>query len=87
MAQMRNYNDARINLLSVNRLLQRGLTTPQHLRDFISFCFHAEKLDSFMRETQQYEEVFGWNFITSRDGNSSKAIYQQKGLSKDSFNA
>jgi len=89
MAHLGNYNDARINLLSVQRLLQRGMKTVKHQKNYMSFIVQAEKLDQFMRENQQQELVFGSNQQTkakSRDDDSSKNLFQMKSISVNTFN-
>jgi hypothetical protein len=90
MAQTGQYTDARINLLSVQRLLQRGMKTPLHQRNYMSFIVQAEKLDGFMREAQQQDLIFGskneGDRGKSRDDEASKAIFQMKSVSVSNFN-
>src|SRR5690606_23230935 len=59
LAQVGKYFDARINLVSTLRLLQRAMKSPQNQRDYLSYVVQAEKLDGFMREIQQQELVLG----------------------------
>jgi hypothetical protein len=42
IAQAGAYQDSRINLLSVQRLLQRAMRTPKHQKDYLSFIVQAE---------------------------------------------
>lgn len=42
MAQQGNYTDARINLVSTQRLLQRTMKTPKHQKDYMSYIVQAE---------------------------------------------
>jgi len=90
MAQWGNYNDARISLTSVQRLLQRSMKTKSHQRDYLSYIVQSEKLDQFMRESQQQDSIFGMKDGTirqrNRDDDSSKAMYQMKSVSLKKFN-
>lgn len=89
LAQVGQYKDARIHLVSTLRLLQRAMFTPVHQKDYLSFVVQAEKLDQFMRENQAQEVVFGAKDERSRQQNrddaSAKAMYQMKSVSLNSF--
>jgi len=87
LAQIGNYTDARINLVSVQRLLQRTMKTSQNQKDYLSFIVQAEKLDQFMRETQQQDKVFGATGGAKRDDSASKAMYQMKNVSVEAFHS
>jgi len=89
IAQIGKYNDARVNLVSVLRLLQRTMFSAQHQKDYLSYVVQAEKLDQFMREAQSQEAVFGAvNDVArqkTRDDASSKAMFQMKSVSGRTF--
>jgi len=57
LAQTGDYQQARVNLISVQRLLQRAMVNKQVQRDYISYIKHAERLDGFMREAQQMDSL------------------------------
>jgi len=86
MAQKGNYQEARINLVSTQRLLQRGMKTSKNQKDYLSYIVQAEKLDQFMREAQQQESVFGASSQKQRDDTAAKAMYQMKSVSVKMFN-
>jgi actin beta/gamma 1 len=94
LAQQGKYEDARISLLSTQRLLQRlmphGRTaahTMGHQQAYLSFIVQAEKLDQFMREVETQEAVFGagGSKARGRDDDASKAMYQMKSVSVAAF--
>jgi hypothetical protein len=85
MAQQGNYTDARINLVSVQRLLQRAMKTPKHQKDYMSYIVQAEKLDQFMRESQQQQSVLG-SRAKDRDDDAAKSMFQMKSVSVKAFN-
>jgi actin-related protein len=94
LAQQGKYEDARIALLSTQRVLQRlmphGRTaehTMAHQRAYLSFIIQAEKLDQFMREVETQEAVFGTggSKTRGRDDEASKAMYQMKSVSLAAF--
>jgi hypothetical protein len=85
MAQLGNYNDARVNLVSVQRLLQRIMKTPKHQKDYMSYIVQAEKLDQFMRESQQQQAVLG-SSAKARDDDAAKSMFQMKSVSIKAFN-
>jgi len=79
LAQQGLYEDARIELISTQRLLQRAMKTSAHQEAYLSFVIQAEKLDQFMRE------VFQKGGQVSRDDEAAKAMYQMKALSVRRF--
>eukprot|EP00727_Mastigamoeba_balamuthi_P000800 m51a1_g10717 putative actin (1113) ;mRNA; r:219305-223208 len=83
LAQLGEYARARVNLVSVQRLLQRAMRTAQHQRDYLAFVVQAEKLDQFMREAQAQTAVFGGS--AARDDEASKAMFQMKSVSVKAF--
>jgi len=86
MAQKGEYNAARIELVSVVRLLQRSMTTIQHQNDYMNYIVQAEKLDQFMRETQQQKLVMGSRAVNAqRDDAASQAMYKMKTVPVKAF--
>jgi hypothetical protein len=87
LAQQGKYLDARIHLISAQRLLQRAMTSSTDQENYLSFIVQAEKLDQFMREAQQQETILGTAKGKSRgrDDEASKAMYQMKSVSARSF--
>eukprot|EP01105_Mastigella_eilhardi_P023908 TRINITY_DN6113_c0_g1_i1.p1 TRINITY_DN6113_c0_g1~~TRINITY_DN6113_c0_g1_i1.p1 ORF type:complete len:1182 (-),score=308.16 TRINITY_DN6113_c0_g1_i1:54-3599(-) len=88
MAQLGQYTESRVNLVSNLRLLQRTLKLEQHSRDYISFVVQAEKLDGFMREAYAAEQALGattQDKRDTRDDDASKAMYQMKSVSLAAF--
>jgi hypothetical protein len=88
LAQDSLYLDARILLVSTQRLLQRAMKNPQNQKDYMNFVVQAEKLDQFMREAQQQDSVFAKNNRgekRTRDDESSKAMFQMKSVSVNLF--
>lgn len=80
IAQHGDYQSARINLISHQRLLQRGMKRRDQQRAYINFIKQGEKLDGFMREAQAQEAIFGKSEDTSnRDDSAAKNIVQMKG--------
>jgi hypothetical protein len=79
LAALNKYQDARIHLISTQRLLQRVMSTPNNQQDYLGFIVQAEKLDQFMREAQKSEEVFGKHL--DRDDEASKSMFSMKNLS------
>eukprot|EP01122_Echinamoeba_exundans_P011313 TRINITY_DN4451_c1_g2_i1.p1 TRINITY_DN4451_c1_g2~~TRINITY_DN4451_c1_g2_i1.p1 ORF type:complete len:493 (-),score=143.61 TRINITY_DN4451_c1_g2_i1:1091-2569(-) len=57
MASGGDYNGARINLISTQRLLQKALHDVEQQRIYINFIRQAERLDEFMREMQWKEQL------------------------------
>jgi len=86
LAQFGKYEDARINLVSVQRLLQRAMKQVQQQKDYLSYIVQAEKLDQFMREAKIQENLPGFKKDAgSRDDAASKAMYQMKSVSVSAF--
>jgi hypothetical protein len=59
-------------------------TAPQQ-KDYMSYVSQAEKLDGFMRESQQQEAVFGAKDKKERDDTAAKSMYQMKSVSVKAF--
>jgi len=59
LAQKGDYQAARVELISYQRLLQRGMKNLAQQRAYIQFIKQSERLDGFMREAQQQDDVFG----------------------------
>jgi len=99
LAQSCRYTRARVNLISTQRLLQRVMKTKDHQQDYFNYIVQSEKLDSFMREAQQDEGVFGVEMDdeseeakkkllarkAARSDNASKNIFNMKSVSKVAF--
>jgi len=95
LAQKGDYQKARINLISNQRLLQRGMKNKAHQYQYINFIKQSERLDGFMREAQQQEEVFGLKKQPSellnndrrlkRDDSAAKNIVQMKNVNRSMF--
>jgi hypothetical protein len=83
LASLYHYMDARVLLISVQRLLQRTLKSEKNQRDYLSFIYQAEKLDQFMRESQRMEAVFGK--AANRDDGAAKSIFSMKSLCVSDF--
>jgi len=78
MAQRGQYKEARINLISTMRILQRGMRSRANQREYINFIVQSEKLDGFMRQVQAQEAVFGGAPAGVRDDSAAKNIVQMK---------
>jgi actin beta/gamma 1 len=98
MAQNGRYSDARVTLLSTQRMLQRVMPygdevqTAAHQKAYLSYIVQAEKLDQFMREVETQESVFGAAHNDQaraklRDDEASKAMFQMKSVSASAFAA
>jgi len=95
LAQKGDYKNARIKLISNQRLLQKGMKTQDNQIHYVQFIKQSERLDGFMRETQQQEEVFGLekkdmeeiskNRKLARDDSAAKNIVQMKNVTKKMF--
>merc|ERR1712063_214342 len=57
MAQQGDYRNARMELISTCRLLQRAMRELPHQEAYLSFIVQAEKLDGFMREREAQDIV------------------------------
>jgi len=86
LAQKGEYKSARINLISTQRLLQRGMHSRASQREYINFIVQAEKLDGFMRQAQAQEAVLGEN-KAMRDDSAAKNIVQMKQACYSLFSA
>jgi len=76
LAQNGEFQQARANLISTMRLLQRAMVTRQHQREYINFIVQSEKLDGFMRQGQAQEAVLGHE--GDKDDSAAKNIIQMK---------
>jgi hypothetical protein len=81
LAQEGRYEDARIQLILTQRLLQRAMQTDSQ-KVYMGFVVQAEKLDQFMREAAA-QEALGVSVRNGakRDDDASKAMYQMKSVS------
>ena len=90
LAQAGAYFDARICLVTTQRLLQRTMKTPKHQKDYLNFIVQAEKLDGFMREAQLQEKIIGGvsgptGNVPKKDDEAAKSIFQMKSLALQNF--
>jgi len=97
LAKDGDYTEARLQLISTMRLLQRAMQSARHQRDYMNFIVQGENLDQFMREAQLQDSLRGdskqqqqqpqqkkkWE----RDDESAKAIFQMKSVSVADFDA
>jgi len=75
------YKQARVALVSTQRLLQRGMASGRGQEDYLRFVVSGEKLDAFMRESQALGDG------ANRDDDASKSMFQMKSLSSQAFEA
>uniref|UniRef100_A0A6B2L0P9 VWFA domain-containing protein n=1 Tax=Arcella intermedia TaxID=1963864 RepID=A0A6B2L0P9_9EUKA len=88
LAQLGDYQQARINLISVQRLLQRGMKSKNDQKEYINFIKQAERLDGFMREAQHLDTVLKQTNQTrkqTRDDAAARNIVKMKKLTKSVF--
>lgn len=82
------YRQARCLLISTQRLLQRGMSSPAVQKAYLPFIVQAEKLDQFIRERVAQEQL-GVKTVqqrrAERDDEAARAIYQMKSLSLARF--
>jgi len=92
LAQSGNYLQARVNLISNQRLLQRGMRSKSQQTHYVNFIKQSERLDGFMREAQQQDDVFSVvqdrshvDRAAERDDSAAKNIVQMKKISLLAF--
>jgi len=79
LGQYGDFQNARINLISYQRLLQRGMKTKKDQKEYINFIVQAEKLDAFMRQALVQESLIDDNpDTTDVDDFAAKNIIQMK---------
>lgn len=87
-AQEGEYRTARADLISTQRLLQRGMRSSAVQQAYLPFIVQAEKLDQFIRE-REAQELIGARSTdrrrADRDDEAARAMYQMKSLSLASF--
>lgn len=87
-AQEGAYRSARLELISTQRLLQRGMGSSAVQRAYLPFIVQAEKLDQFIRE-REAQELVGARLAdqrkADRDDEAARAMYQMKSLSLARF--
>jgi hypothetical protein len=87
-AQGGSYRAARCELISTQRLLQRGMGAAMVQAAYLPFIVQAEKLDQFIRE-REAQELVGTRSEqrrrADRDDEAARAIYQMKSLSLARF--
>merc|ERR1711879_805614 len=88
MAQEGEYRKARTDLISTQRLFQRGMASPSLQRTYLPFIVQAEKLDQFIRE-REAQELIGARCVerrkADRDDEAARAMYQMKSLGLSRF--
>jgi len=65
LAQRGLYTEARIEMISATRLLQRAMCTTEHQRSYLNLIVNGEKLDQFMRQKAAQEELMGGGDLES----------------------
>jgi len=88
LAQQGDYQQARVNLISNQRLLQRGMTTKKDQKEYINFIKQAERLDGFMREAQQMDSLLKIEDATrkqNRDDAAARNIVKMKKVHRSAF--
>jgi len=85
LAQESKFKEARILLVSVQRLLQRQIRAPGAQKVYLAFITQAESLDGFMREAKQQAETETIQRGKHLDDDASKSIFQMKSLTLKSF--
>eukprot|EP00037_Helgoeca_nana_P001263 m.25979 g.25979 ORF g.25979 m.25979 type:complete len:217 (-) comp11620_c0_seq1:192-842(-) len=87
LAHSQSYTEARIELISTLRLLQRRFDISScngtELRRYLAFILQGERLDNFMREGLAATSVLGAK--QSRDDPASKSMFQMKSLTTAAF--
>eukprot|EP00808_Paulinella_micropora_P026732 g29161.t1 len=83
-AQQGRYLDARCVLISHMRLLQRAMRTREQQQCYIAYIRQGERLDGFMRITQERERVLG-DEQSKRDDTAARNIMQMKTAAVSSF--
>jgi len=93
LAQRGDYQRARVNLISTQRLLQRGMKSRKQQRGYLNFIVQGERLDGFMREAAAQEAVLKLTGVagaaaqrkTGRDDTAAKNIVQMKTVALSAF--
>jgi len=88
LAQDGKYRSARSELISTQRLLQRGMASTAVQQSYIPFIIQAEKLDQFIREREAQESIGTRSSDrrrADRDDEAAQAIYQMKSLNVARF--
>lgn len=76
LAHVGSCTDARVNLISTMRLLQRGMKNKQTQKNYVKYIVQAEKLDGWMRQAQAQKEIMGVD--SKKDDSAAKNIVQMK---------
>ena len=84
LAQQKLYDEARVLLVSTQRLLQRNMQVDGCQQNYLYFIVQAEKLDGFMREAKMQEEILA-KTAGDPDDDASKSIFQMKSLTLKNF--
>lgn len=85
LSQKGMYEEARIELISTQRLLQRSMTIPSQAI-YMTFVCLAEKLDQFMREAALQKDILKSGAAADqKDDEASMGMYNLKSLSRGEF--
>jgi Mg-chelatase subunit ChlD len=85
LSQKGMYQEARIELISTQRLLQRSMTIPSQAT-YMTFVCLAEKLDQFMREAALQKDILqNTKAADQKDDEASMGMYNLKSLSRSEF--
>jgi len=88
LAQEGKYRTARSELISTQRLLQRGMASPAVQKSYVPFIIQAEKLDQFIREREAQEAIGAKSSDrrrADRDDEAAQAMYHMKSLNVARF--
>merc|ERR1719502_1917306 len=88
LAQEGKYRAARSELISTQRLLQRGMASLAVQKSYVPFIIQAEKLDQFIREREAQEAIGARSSDrrrADRDDEAAQAMYQMKSLNVARF--
>lgn len=83
LAHVGSCTDARVNLISVMRLLQRSMTSKKNQQNYVKYIVQAEKLDGWMRQAQVQKEIIGVD--SKKDDSAAKNIVQMKSAPMNLF--
>jgi len=84
LAQLGDYQGARVLLISCMRLLQRGMKTKKNQQEYIQYIIQGEKLDGFMRHAKAQLELLDESKLkmvgtgAKIDDSAAKNIVQMK---------
>jgi hypothetical protein len=88
VAENKAVEEARIQLISTQRLIQRAMRTIDDQKAYLAFVKHGERLDGYLREVLQRQEVkklFQQADDTEADDYNSRNLIQTKSFSLVDF--